>query len=354
MFKKSAGSYSVSTTGTAGKAERSICACGASKRCGSRALRLFTAVLAAVIAVCALAAVAGCSRNKVHSDAGKTELETLTRLGIIDPENVPELEAEVTAYGLAGALERLTGAGDPTRAADYFRNFTLTYDVDFYKAPSGTVLEPEAKISAADLYTACLQVLVYDPFTAYSSTDGTTGLTGAEAVLALAQAAGFGYFSDVQAADTVTYGKLALTLYELLLLRTSGSDRTVYMWLGDLDSSFRSLLLNNGLYDEIPETLAPRVAAGMYLPGTFLAAVKSGAGSEWQATYVKVSEAEKTAYFTLLEAEGWTLETRLASETESGTTVSLYYKAYEQGTDGEMGLTVKYSADGTLNWYLMA
>ena len=355
MVLKKAGSYSGNGTAAARQAEKCLCARFAFRNVRSRFFSAVFAALAVLAAFCVLSFAAGCVRREVHSDAGITELETLTRLGIVDPKNVPEPDAEVTAYGLADALERLAGAGDHYRAADYFRNFTLNYDVDFYRAPSGLILEPEAEISAAELYSACLQVLGYDPFAAYAGSVETGGTAGREeAVLELAKSAGFGYFSEVQAGKTVNYRKLALTLYELLLLRTEGSERTVYMWLGDLDSGFRSLLVNNGLYDELPTELVPRINGGMYLPGTFLAAVKSGAGSEWQASYVNVSGSQLTAYFALLEADGWTLETRLEQSSEPAALIYLYYKAYAAGTDGEMGLTVKYSADGTLNWYLMA
>ncbi len=311
---------------------------GRVSRRGRRGYRCNGTVLTAVLLSLALllCGLAGCHRggdSKVYSDAGKTELERFVRLGVFPAGTGAKVSDNITRLDAVLALEKLIGAGDELRAADYIRQLGPELSVDFFADPDGTDANMDSTVSAAQAYFMCLKALNYPADTA-------------------PEAAGFGYYAGTLDSGKLTYGSYSLILSELLGLRPAGTDAPVYRITAAMDSGYLKLLKNNGLYDDIPAELVPVFSAGYYVPDSFSSA--SASGSEWTARYAKVNAEALEAYFTELEAGGWILEGRYLPESEPDTTMYLYYKANSSAPDGEMGLVLKLTPDGMLTWALMA
>lgn len=267
------------------------------------------------------------------------------RLGVFDPGTDEKINGEITRFDAALFLERLLGASDESRAADYFRTVNVSGTVDFMTDPDGSAANAEDGLGAAQAYAVCLQALDY-------FTESRERFSDRDAFYALAKEAGFGNGSVLFEDERITVGQFALILRELLLCVPKGGTAPVYRILAYLDSGFKKLLTANGFYDDVPEELCPRFSFGRYVPGSFFSAV-SDAKSEWSASYSITGDAGER-YGLLLEKNGWILEGRYSSETEPGTEIWLYYKANESAPDGEMGLVLKLSADGILSWNLLA
>ena len=288
----------------------------------------------------------GCNRE-VRSETGLDDLNCMIRLGVFPAGTEDSVNENITRFDAVLALEKLLGAGSENRTADYFRSIYYTKSVDFFvDAAGGAQAAPEDNVSAAQAYGMCLKALGYGE---------RIDAEGAGAVGNIALEAGFGSGSgsELLSGNKITYGTYSVILSELLLLRTENTKEPVYRILAMMDSSFSDLLEYNGLYDDIPEELCPWFSFGIYVPGSFSAAVSTGR-REWNASYSNITKDDLTAYAAYLESEGWTLEGRYASETEEGTVITLYYKEEPSSPDGEMGLVLKTNAQGILSWNLMA
>lgn len=310
--------------------------CSAKRIRSRRACGMRTAVLLLLSTLMLCGCFAGCHRGAesiVHSDAGKTELERFVRLGVFPAGTGEKVADNISRLDAVLALERLIGAGDELRAADYIRQLGPELSVDFFTDPDGSAAETDSNVSAAQAYGMCLKALNYPADTA-------------------PEAAGFGYYAGLVDGSKLTYGSYALILTELLGLRPAGTDTPVYRITAAMDSEYFKLLKNNGLYDDIPDDLAPVFNAGFYVPDSFSAV--SAASSEWTARYAKVPAEALNAYLAQLEAGGWILEGRYLPESEPETIMYLYYKANSSAPDGEMGLVLKLTPDGVLTWALMA
>ena len=302
---------------------------------GQRFRAAAAAVLLPALILAFLCLAAGCHRgeSKVYSDAGKNELERFVRLGVFPAGTESKVSDNITRFDAVLALERLIGAGDELRAADYFRQLATGDSVDFFADPDGSTAETDGTVSAAQAYYMCLKALAQPA--------GTS-----------AEAAGFGYYAGIIDSGKLTYGSYSLILSELLGLRPAGSAEPVYRITAAMDSEFFQLLKRNGLYDDVPAELAPVFSAGYYVPDSFTAAIAES--SEWSAQYSNVSADALTEYMTALEAGGWILEGRYVPESEPETTLYLYYKANGSAPDGEMGLVLRSTPEGLLTWALMA
>ena len=287
---------------------------------------------------------AGCGR-KVYSNSGSDETALLSRLGVYPDGTADKVNDGIDRFNSVLALQRLLGAGDETRAADYFRSISYTGSVDFFIDADGTRAEPDDGLSASQAYGMCLKALGY--------IDGQEAQ--GQSIESIAAGAGFGTVnsSGLVSGNKLTYGSFALILHELLFLKPRGSEDAVYRVTALMDKSFSDLLEYNGLYDDVPAELCPVFKKGNYAEGSFYAAVASEK-REWGASYVNVTEEDISDYTLLLESDGWIREGKYSSETEAGTVIILYYKAEASAPDGEMGLALKYNAGGTLRWDLMA
>lgn len=294
--------------------------------------------------VLAVAIFAGCGR-KVYSNSGSSETALLTRLGVYPDGAAEKVNDGIDRFNSVLALQRLLGAGDETRAADYFRSISYTGSVDFFIDADGTRAEPGDDLSASQAYGMCLKAL------GYIDAQEAQG----QPVENIAAAAGFGTVngSGLVNGNKMTYGSFAIILHELMFLKPRGAGDAVYRVTALMDSSFSDLLEYNGLYDDVPAELCPVFKKGFYSEGSFYAAV-APEKREWGASYVSVTEADLSDYTLLLESDGWIREGQYSSETEAGTVIILYYKAEASAPDGEMGLVLKYNAAGALRWVLMA
>ena len=298
--------------------------------------RIASALLTLAVLLISVFAFGGCGRsgeNKVFSDAGKAELERFVRLGVFPAGTDAKVSDNITRFDAVLALERLLGAGDELRAADYFRQLAPEGSIDLFEDPDGSSADAESAVSAAQAYHMCLKAL------------GLPGDTAPET-------AGFGYYAGTVDGDKLTYGSYSLILSELLGLRPEGSAEPVYRITAAMDSAFLKLLRNNGLYDDIPEELAPVFGAGYYVPDSFAAV--NAAYSEWSAQYSKVSAEALEAYIDRIEAEGWIPEGQYTPESEPDTKMYLYYQPNSDAPDGEMGLVLRLTPEGMLTWALLA
>lgn len=301
-------------------------------------------VFALLFLVLIIAISSGCGR-KVYSNSGSGETELLARLGVYPDAAAEKVNDGIDRFNSVLALQKLLGAGDETRAADYFRSISYTGSVDFFIDADGTRAEPGDGLSASQAYGMCLKALGY--------IDGQ--IEQGQSVDSIAAAAGFGTVngSGLLTGDKMTYGSFAIILHELMFLKPRGAGDAVYRVTALMDKKFSDLLEYNGLYDDVPAELCPVFKKGYYSEGSFYAAVASEK-REWGASYVSVSETDLSDYMLLLESDGWIREGKYSSETEAGTAIILYYKAEASAPDGEMGLVLKYNAAGTLRWVLMA
>ena len=287
----------------------------------------------------------GCSRE-VRSETGPDDLNCLIRLGVFPAGTDGSADDNITRFDAVLALQKLLGAGSENRTADYFRSIYYTKSVDFFVDAGGAQAAPEDNVSADQAYGMCLKALGYGE---------RIDAEGAESIANIAQEVGFGFRSGsgLFSGKKITYGTYSVILSELMLIRTENTKEPVYRILAMMDSSFSDLLEYNGLYDDIPEELCPLFSYGIYVPGSFSAAVSTDK-REWTASYSQITDEDISAYAAVLESEGWILEGRYSSETEAGTMITLYYKEEPSAPDGEMGLVLKTTAQGTISWNLMA
>jgi hypothetical protein len=308
----------------------------------SRSLCAFAALVLLFCVV--LSCLYGCGTSVVHSDTGKDESDLMVRLGVYSSVLGSDVNAEITRFDAALALEKLLGAGNENRMADYFRSLSFSQTVDLMTDPNGKQADAGDKVSGYAAYGMCLKALGY---AAVSS-----GNYGENAVYDLASSAGFGASGGLLKAKKLKVGEFAVILSELTVLKPEGRSEAVYRVAADLDPDFFELLKNNGLYDDVPENYCPRFNAGRYVPGSFSYAAYDDR-KEWTASYV-TDEEGLALYKAALADAGWTLEGQYSSETEPGTVIMLYYKTTDLSSDGEAGIVLKYGANGLLSWNLLA
>ena len=294
-------------------------------------------------------ALSGCS-GKALSVTGAEETALFVRLGVYDPGTEADYNSEIRRFDAVLALERLLGAGDEIRAADYFRLFPVGTTVDFFADAGGVTAKADDNVSAVQAYGMCLKAL--------GLAAGTSGdAAGADsAVMSAAAGAGFGFSSGVINDKKLTVGAFSVILSEFMMLRPSGESVPVYRLLAASDPDFMRLLLNNGCYDDVPQDIAPRFGGGYYKTGSFMSASGNGK-KEWTAGYVKVSQPEIDEYIAKLESSGWVREGKYTAEpsegNDSGDVIYLYYKTDADAFEGETGLAMRYG-NGELRWSVMS
>ncbi len=168
----------------------------------------------------------------------------------------------------------------------------------------------------------------------------------------------------------LTNGELACIIYETFYAVPNGADIQVYRIRANINSDFKRLLLENGLYDDIPQEFVPIFVNGIYSQNTFFAFLgenKEGTKpkNEWGAKYVLVSDTEASDYIELLKTNGYKMDSqyKLEQENEIGDVyeyvVTLLYKTVEYDFKGEIidmtaYCVLKYDIENeVLEWNLL-
>lgn len=297
-------------------------------------LYVLRGVLAGVLVLCCFLP------NIVRSEGeGEAQAKVLFSLGIIDePDNLSEwLIKEVSVSQFKTYFLTLLGCGDPERAAEFYR--------DFSPEAAPELISGSDTITGSQAVKMLLSGLGYD----------TSGLSKSSLGV-LAKSLGYGYIKDILNVidtDRLRSGTAAILLYETLFIRQNYTNDPVYRSLGERDSVFRTSLLANGLFDDVPEDIVPRFQYGFFIENSFFELPGESGSVEWGASYRGVAADNAAAYISSVEGLGWIKEGEyLVTDTETGAekTLWLYYRTESQNK--ETGLVLSLG-DGILEWALM-
>lgn len=291
------------------------------------------------IAVMILAVVCLWLPNRVRSsDEGLSQAELFVKLGIIDECSGEYLASYASAGECTDAILTLLGCGDPMEATEFFRETGLKKAPVFYMENSGASIEEEQTVRMATFYAMCLRAQGY--------IEGSLTYSGSE-ISKMAKEVGYGFLTAesgaLNSASLVTHGRMVKILYEMLMTKVSGGE-PVYRILGRINSDFLAKMIENGLYEEIPEQYAPRYGSGIYNINTFYSLEQTDGRMEWSADYIQTNAQEAKAFCTGLTEQGWAVEGEYYFE-ENYTVLTLLVKPHPEKPGMELGLVVRYSPE---------
>ncbi len=270
------------------------------------------------------------------SDVGAAQAKVLYQLGILPEYDGVYLAKETKPTRGEEIVLRFLGSGNETQAALFYRYLELD------QAPDLAFPKDQETLTETEAYDLLLRALGYE--------------STPETALAKAKEVGFGIFREVRdSGQALTNGDFALILYEALLVRPpNAANYPTYRILGSLNSHFKEALLENGLYDAIPEEYAPLFNAGIYKPDSFARLPVTGSANrvEWTATYLNVAGTYAADYVAKLLADGWTREGTYEVEGDPKATIEVIYKPLSAGSNQELGLVVKLYENDTVEWAL--
>lgn len=270
------------------------------------------------------------------SDTGAQQAKVLYELGVLKEHDGVYLAKEMKPGQAEDAVLRLLGSGDGTKATQFYRYLQIE------QAPDLSFPENKETLTETEAYGLILSALGYE------ATPETT--------LDKAKEVGFGILREVRdGGQALTNGNFALILYEAMLVRPPNDQNyPTYRILGYLNSDFKEALLENGLYDAIPEEYVPLFNAGIYKPDSFARLPVPGTTTqvEWTATYLNVGGTYAADYVANLLADGWIREGTYEVEGDPKATVEVIYRPLTAGSKQELGLVVKTYANHTVEWAL--
>lgn len=270
------------------------------------------------------------------SDTGAYQAQVLYKLGVLDAYDGVYLAKTTKPAHTTDAVLRLLGSGDKAQAAQFYRYLQIE------QAPDLSFPEDQATLTETEAYGFVLHALGY--------------AVTPEETLNKAKEIGFGILREVRdSGQALTNGNFALILYESLLVRPPNEQKfSTYRILGYLNSQFKDVLQENGLYDAIPEEYVPLFNAGIYKPDSFARLPVPGAANqvEWTATYLNVEETYGTEYVAKLLSGEWKREGTYEVEGDPKATIEVLYRPLTAGGKEELGLVVKTYANHTVEWAL--
>lgn len=223
------------------------------------------------------------------------------------------------------------------------------------------------KISSLSAYVMVATALGYTQLD-YTVTDAETG-ESTQDIYGFMKAKGFGTSIPVEQIDELTNGELACIIFEAFYTIPKGADIQVYRIRANINSDFKRFLLENGLYDDIPEEFVPLFVNGIYSQNTFFAFLgENNDGTkpknEWGAKYSFVEKEEAQSYIELLKLNGYTMDSQYNMEHDdsgfiSNYIITLMYKTVEYDYKGEtIDMTsycvLKFDIDNNvLEWNLL-
>ena len=169
------------------------------------------------------------------SDTGAQQARTLYELGVLKDYDGVYLAKTPTPKQVEDDVRRLLGTGDGERATNFYRYLQIE------QAPDLSISMERETVTETEAYGLLLRALGYT--------------TAPSDVLNKAKEVGFGILREVRdSGQALTNGNFALILYESLLVRPPNQQNyPTYRILGYLTSDCKETLLENGLYDAIPE-----------------------------------------------------------------------------------------------------
>ena len=169
-------------------------------------------------------------------------------------------------------------------------------------------------ISSDDAYSMALKALGYDE-TDYSflATEESNGMTE------FLESLQFGFSLPIEEQSELTNGELACIIYETFYAIPNGAGIPVYRIRANINSDFRLLLLEYGLFDDIPTDYAPLFVKGIYKQNSFSALLGENSDgtlpkNEWAASYEYVLQNEVDDYIKLLETSGYVMDSQYNME----------------------------------------
>ncbi len=269
------------------------------------------------------------------SDTGADQARILYELGVFSEYNGVYLAERVTPKLAQTTIRKLLGSGDAEQTAAFYRYLNLE------TAPDLTVYEAQDALTETQGYALLLRALGH--------------FVEDAAVLDKAKTVGFGFIRDVRDSQAVlSNGTFAILLYEALFVRPPNTENyTTYRILANLNSNFKEILLNNGLYDDIPEAYVPLFNRGVYKPDSFASLPGTQGRREWVAHYLNVDSEYIAAYIAGLLAGAWTLEGSYSVEGDTPAQMEVLYRPFPEDTQRELGLVLKYYSNGTVEWALL-
>lgn len=269
------------------------------------------------------------------SDTGADQARILYELGVFPKYDGVYLAEGATPEIAQTAIWKLLGSGDAKQTAAFYRYLNLE------TAPDLTVYDAQDALTETQGYALLLRALGH--------------FAEDVAVLDKAKTVGFGFMRDVRDSQAaLTNGTFAILLYEALFVRPPNTENyTTYRILGKLNSDFKEILLNNGLYDDIPEAYVPLFNRGIYKQDSFVSLPGTQGRREWVAHYLNVDSEYIASYIDGLLAGAWTLEGSYSVEGDTPAQMEVLYRSFPEDTQRELGLVLKYYSNGTVEWALL-
>ena len=264
------------------------------------------------------------------SDTGADQARVLYEIGVLPAYDGVYLAKNAQPAEVELAVLRLLGSGDVEDARNFYRYLTLEV------APNLTFPEEKESLTETEMYGYLLRAL------GFSETD--------EMAIEKADEVGFGFLREVRdSGEPLTNGVFATLLYEALFIRPDNPEHyTTARILANLNSDFKEILLENGVYDEIPEAYIPLFNNGVYKQDSFSVLPAEDGRNEWTAVYLAADTDYITAYIEGLLAGGWTREGIYLEEGDSPATIELLYRPFPEDTKRELAVAMRYDASGTV------
>lgn len=275
------------------------------------------------------------------SDIGAEQARVLYELGILEDYDGTYLAKAAEPKATSQAVLRLLGCGDENQAPSFYRYLKIL------EAP--VLVEPSAGASSltdTQGYVMLLRALGYPE-------DQLSGASS-ETVLSLAKQAGFGFLKDVrESGEALTNGDFSMMLYETMFLRPNTAEFPVYRILAKLNSGFAELLMENGLYDDIPEEYVPLFNNGVYKQDSFAVLPGTENRYEWTAIYTNTDAEYVASYVNMLLSGDWLREgTYIVEEGDLSATIELLYRPVSTTSTQELAVAIESYSDGTVKWAL--
>lgn len=304
---------------------------------------------------------------------GKLGIFTGYEEGIDDTEFRDFLQNKATVETAIISLKRMQGAYNIDGIDGNLLNEDEMYLYYKYLDIEGVpvLLAPGSKtsenISSQEAYIMVATALGYTEQD-YTIADEQTGeLT--QNIFDFMMAKGFGFSIPVEKIDELTNGELACIIFEAFYSIPKGADIQVYRIRANINSDFKLFLLENGLYDDIPEEYAPLFVDGIYSQNSFFAFLgENNDGTkpknEWGAKYNFVKKNEADEYIELLKANGFIMDSQYKMEhDDSGLVnnyiVTLMYKTIDYEYNGAIIEMTSYCVlrfdtdNNVLEWNLL-
>lgn len=272
--------------------------------------------------------------SPVSSDTGADQARVLYEIGVLPAYDGVYLAETTLPQDAEMAVRRMLGSGNSEDIRNFYRYLSLQ------EAPKFTFPEEKESLTETEIYGYLLRTL------GFSVTD--------EEALAKAEEVGFGFLREVRDSGVpLTNGIFATLLYEALFVRPDNPENyTTARILAYLNSDFKEILIENGLYDDIPDKYLPLFNSGVYKQDSFAVLPGEDGRNEWTAIYLAADNDYITMYIARLLGGGWLQEGTYLEEGDTPATIELLYKPLPEDPAREIAVAIRYDASGTVEMAL--